>query len=316
MRSNTIILSREFQARYPRAATEIEGAAQLAGLKLFWLPTRNIWCRDFMPVQVSPQKWVKFSYRGYGSAGEGLKSYPWLRVGPCTWSLPLEGRKVIRSRIVLDGGNVVWSPDRKVAVLTEIIFRHNPDIPKVKLVCKLEKLLEAEIVLLPVEPGDDIGHTDGILHFVPGGQETRSVVLNDYARVGTRAYDAYARKLSKLLGDRDWSWSYIPNAYGKRPHITEHAFRKQFPMGDTFNPGFGYYVNFLRIAPDPLTFRPGLVLVPQFGIPEDAEALEVVRRAFPEKSGPWPLHIIRTVDCSRLSLEGGLVNCVTCDYAL
>lgn len=296
MTSNTVILSGHLGQRYPVPWLQIRQACSHASLRVVEIPTRNIWTRDFMPIQVGDH-FLKFHFRGFGGDDECFRTYPWLRVPPKTWSAPFAGRRIVRSRLALDGGNIIRNAGQSIAVLTEIVFRHNPQVPKTRLIARLEKLLQAEIILVPVEPGDDIGHTDGILKFIG----PRKVLLNDYARHPAKQYQRYAARVQKALAKANIAFQLFPYAYHKCPQLTLREFRARFPQADSFNPGFGYYINFLLAG--------RLALVPQLGIEEDAEALAMVARCYPQ-------HSVRPVDCSALSMEGGLVNCVTSDYAL
>jgi agmatine deiminase len=128
--------------------------------------TKNVWCRDWMPVQ-TPGGFVKFTYKGYGM----LEKYPQLRVDEHCWG---DFADAFRSDIILDGGNVVRWGDR--VLMTDIVFTHNPGYDRTLLRDTLSDLLEAEIIFLPVEPGDTLGHTDGIVRWIDQG----AVLLNYY----------------------------------------------------------------------------------------------------------------------------------------
>lgn len=285
--TNFVILSAKLLQRYPEVARDITEALDTAGVRWKTIKTANIWTRDFLPLQVG-EKFVSFAYRGYG----GFRQFPWLRVPAKTWNF-LDSTN---SRIVLDGGNCQRGAG--VAILTEMIFRHNPSIPRTRLIARLEKLLECEIVTVPVEPQDDIGHTDGTLKFIPGRRE---VLLNDYRRMGTKAYCRYAERVERALDKAGIAFHLFPYAYHRTPRLTEGQFRRDFPDADTFNPGLGYYINFLLVG--------NMVILPTFGIEEDAEAIDAVKRHL-------PTFAVRTADCSRLAMEGGLVNCVTMNYRM
>ena len=58
----------------------------------------------------------------------------------------------------------------------------------------------------------------------------------------------------------------------------------------------GVYVNYLELN--------NLIVIPVFGHEKDAEAVDVIRKAFPNKQ-------IETIDYSDVALEGGLLNCTT-----
>lgn len=299
----TIVISSHLVKRYPAVAIQLRALHNPVEIA-----TDNLWLRDFMPVQTGPSSFVKFVYQGYGMGG--LDQFPWLRVQQYEWKLKAFEGKVKQSRIRLDGGNVMYSPDRSLVLMTEMVFRHNLNIPKAKLITRLEKLLNAHIVTIPVEPGDDIGHIDGCCVFTPtthggsivGRKSTTArphVLLNNYRTMPRRSYQVYADKISEALLSANIDYTLFPYAYHRCPNITEHMFRRQFPQGDLLCPAFGYYINMLVFD--------GQISLPSFGIDEDTEALVMTKTFFPH-------HTVHQIDCRKLSMEGGLLNCITADY--
>lgn len=257
--------------------------------------TKNIWCRDYMPTQIEGNRFVKFNYKGYGtpdavSRGLAYNDYPQLVVPEECWT----GLGHVRmSDIVLDVGNV--SRRGSKAVVTEIIFRHNPQYQPQKLIAELESLLEAQLVLVPVEPGDDLGHADGILKWI----DDTTVFINDTTVMEDEDYDAYTQALTARLGAYGITAVPFTYAYDLCPEIDEAEFRRKYPDADDLNPGYGYYVNFLQVD--------GLILLPFFGIPRDEEAAALVRQYYPHSDCVG-------IDCADLSMEGGLLNCTTISY--
>jgi len=78
-------------------------------------------------------------------------------VGP---TLPWKG-ECRRSEVGLDGGNVVAWGDR--AIVTDKVFRENPGATWDGLIEALKADLGlAELIIVPREPFDPIGHSDGM----------------------------------------------------------------------------------------------------------------------------------------------------------
>ena len=128
----------------------------------------HIWTRDYMPVQVSKNKFVRFNY-----SPDYLKCYPEYK--PDTSAILSELKvKVIDSDIIIDGGNVISCGDK--VIMTEKIFRENPHYDHEVLIDTLSQLLEAEIVLIPEDYYDEYGHADGMVRYMG---EAR-VLLNNY----------------------------------------------------------------------------------------------------------------------------------------
>lgn len=165
----------------------------------------HIWVRDYMPVQVSKEKFIRFCY-----TPDYLQDSPEYK--PDTSAILSDlGIQVIDSDIIIDGGNVI-SCGNKV-IMTDKIIRENPHHHRDMLIDKLSQLLEAEIILIPEDRYDEYGHADGMVRYMGNG----SVLLNNYCD-----FDKTLRK--KLLAAlsphfdvielhydayTDKSWAYI-----------------------------------------------------------------------------------------------------------
>ena len=73
--------------------------------------------------------------------------------------------RITYSDINLDDGNVVFSPSKAKAVITDRVFSENPEYDKNTLLLELENLLEAEIIIIPSLESDMTGHADTMVHF-------------------------------------------------------------------------------------------------------------------------------------------------------
>ena len=84
----------------------------------------------------------------------------------------------IKSSIVLDGGNIGKST-RKV-ILTFNIFKENPSYPEPGLFFEVKNQLQVEhVIIIPQEPEDFTGHSDGMARFV----HNDTVLINKYPTV-------------------------------------------------------------------------------------------------------------------------------------
>jgi len=134
--------------------------------------TNSIWCRDYMPVQISQNKFVKFKYDPTYSPITNA-------VDTCT-DIGIESTV---SDIKVDGGNVVKS--RTKVIMTERVIidnkRHYPD--RERLIKKLKEALEVEqIIIIPEDPHDPFGHADGMVRFRDGVRDEKEVFVNDYTK--------------------------------------------------------------------------------------------------------------------------------------
>ena len=122
---------------------------------------KDIWARDYMPVRTKSGKYVSFRYEP-----RYLSDKPQLRTIYKTDIALQLALPVTYSSICLDGGNVVFSPSRERAVVTDRVLAENPAYDKTALLTALESLLEAEIILIPSLESDMTGHADGVVRFV------------------------------------------------------------------------------------------------------------------------------------------------------
>ena len=122
---------------------------------------KDIWARDYMPVKTKSGKYISFRYEpSYLADDSQLRTNFKTEIAP-HFTLP-----VTYSNINLDGGNVVLSPSKAKAVITDRVFSENPEYDKKILLTELEKLLEAEIIIIPSLISDMTGHADGAVRFV------------------------------------------------------------------------------------------------------------------------------------------------------
>ena len=232
--------------------------------------TKDIWCRDYMPVQTESGKFIQFTYD------------PSYLKGKKEWE---ESRSDVKevceknsidatfSDINLDGGNVLICDGR--AIISDRVFSENPTIEKDSLVNELSILLECEIIIIPAENDDFTGHADGMVRFV-----NRNTILGNKM---ADEYKYWQKDMQKVL--ETYNLTYIDV-----PFLTD--------IKDSKHPesAIGIYVNYLEVN--------NLIVVPIFNREEDAQAVEIIQRAFPDKQ-------IETINYNDIAQEGGLLNCTT-----
>lgn len=211
------------QGLYSRAFCQVHNSliSTLNQQQVEWaqLPCTNsplhIWARDYMPVQVSKNKFVRFIY-----SPDYLRDNPEYK--PDTSSILSEfGLTVTDTDLVVDGGNVVSCGDK--VIMTDKIFRENPHVARTKLIDTLALLLEAEVVLIPEDVHEEYGHADGMVRYMGDG----NVLLNNYCDFDK----ALRKKLLAALNPHfsitelhygsfsDKSWAYLNFL-----HVGQHIF--------------------------------------------------------------------------------------------
>lgn len=215
----------------------------------FLKSTKDIWCRDYMPIQTESGKFIQFRYAP--SYLKGNKEWEESR-SDVKEVCKVNGIDAQFSDINLDGGNVLICDGR--AILSDRIFSENPDWDKEKLVSELSKLLECEIIIIPAQKGDMTGHADGMVRFV----NRNMILVNDLAK----EYKYWREGMQKVV--EKFGLRYIDV-----PFITDIKGPKH-PLS-----AIGIYVNYLELN--------NLIVLPVFGREEDKQALEIIQKAFPDK---------------------------------
>jgi agmatine deiminase len=269
--TNVVYVADTLEPRFPAVFRGLKTILESHGIPLRVIPgTLDIWCRDYMPIQVAEHRFVQFRYAPDYLTGKYRHLRADGKIGP---NLPWIDN-CIRSEIVLDGGNVVKWTDK--LIMTEKVFHANPQWARRKLITELERLLEVDqIVLIPPEPEDVTGHADGVARFVDG----ESVLVNDYRRID-RNYRAVLLRRLKRTGLKICEIPYQP----------EPGSSQGMPSA------VGNFVNYLQVA--------SLVVVPSFGLADDAIARTILTTSFGE-------YATQMLPSHELAADGGVLNCCT-----
>jgi agmatine deiminase len=268
--TNRVCFSRLLPDRHPGLWTHLTEILRRHRIPITLLEnTRDIWARDYCPIQVGQSRYIKFRYQPDYLRGRYKRLITGDRI--CK---QIPGRSSCqRSRIVLDGGNVVAAKRR--VILTDKVFRENPDWDKAKLQAELQRLLETDCLLIPQAPDDPIiGHADGVARFLTEDL----VVINDYRRVASE----YGRRIRKMLSQRGITVEQMPYFYENR-------------KVEGIDSAVGNYVNFLRIGK--------LILVPAYNTRHDDRACATLQRLCSQA-------IVIPVSCKELARTGGVLNCI------
>ena len=267
----TVYMSELLMSRYPETCNNLIKILEKHHVNYSFIKgTKDIWCRDYMPVQTDSCKFIQFTYDP--SYLKGKKEWEESR-SDVIEICKKNNIDATFSDINLDGGNVLICDGR--AIISDRVFSENPTKDKDSLVNELSKLLECEIIIIPAEKDDFTGHADGMVRFV-----NRNTIL------GNRMADEYKywqKNMQKVL--ETYRLTYIDV-----PFLTDTK--------DSKHPesAIGIYVNYLEVN--------DLIVVPVFSREEDAQAIEIIQRAFPNKQ-------IETINYNDVAKEGGLLNCTT-----
>jgi agmatine deiminase len=246
------------------------------GIETNILPgTNDIWCRDYMPIQVGKDQFIQFSLTNdyYQKKNKHLRTDP----DPICQVLGIIPfiPEYKRQPIYLDGGNVIIG--YKKAIITNKVFKDN-NIPKNNLTDILTKALQVEkIIFIPREPGEYTGHADGMVRWV----DEKTVLANDYAKAGSDK-----KFINEFYG--------VLTRAGLDVRLVPYypVYSRNYDQ-----PANGCYINYLQVGQN--------IFLPTFeNEPADNEAIKHFSQIFGSEN-------IIPVPCSEIARLGGVLNCLS-----
>jgi len=236
----TIIISDLLIKNYAAIANSLCRILDKYAIKCEILETKDIWMRDFMPFLLDDGRLVSYDYDP-----DYLKDdkYSHLR----TKIQPLSDH----INLVLDGGNFVRHKNK--AIMTDKIFKENPTKTKTEIIEIIkQKCALNELVIIPRQPYDMLGHSDGMVRWI----DENSVLVNDFSNESKSFNDGLIRSLKK---------------YGlniKFMRYSEGFFSK--------TRDWGAYLNFIKIK--------DILIVPIYGMDDDDMAIEQIKKIYSDCS--------------------------------
>lgn len=156
--------------------------------------TKDIWCRDYMPIQVSKEKFHQFQFDpSYLFGYEDLK----------TNTAQIEIQDVIHSEkqiLKLDGGNVIRSKNK--VILTERIFKENHELSPIEICATLEEIFKCQVGFVADIEADLTGHIDGYVRFV----DDQTVLVNAL----DKEYKFWVESFHTLVRELDLEYIEVP----------------------------------------------------------------------------------------------------------
>ena len=246
--TNFVYLSAWIKTDFSDMSKELIRISEKAGICYDFLQqTDDYYCRDYMPVQVTRDKFVQFVFNpiSYFKPKE-LKHIS----NPVKIQINNKLAQPYYSRLILDGGNVVKG-ETKVIITDKVIRDNVYMMPEKKIIEELETLLEAEVIIIPALKEDKTGHADGMIRFI----DDNRVLINE------------------LGFEEDAKWEEQFKAVLKK-HRLEPV---EFPVFDPEdNTAAGIYINYLHVGK--------LIVVPFFNHPEqkNKEVLDQLTELYPD----------------------------------
>jgi agmatine deiminase len=273
--TNTIYFSEllKTDSRFSGSSKQIFSTLNDIGAKYEFLPnTKDIWARDYMPIQISNDKFIEYTYDPDYLQGNSeeietreLKTYPDIVCDTI-------GLKTTKTDIIIDGGNVVKS-ENSIILTDKVVWENERLYSEKQLIKKLHDLFEVDkVVLIPWDEECEYGHADGMLRFI---SNEKVLISGFYEKADDKLKKWILESLDNAKIDRDWL------------RISEKE------MEDNIA-----YINFLQTK--------DLIIVPSLNRPEDDIAVVEILKHFPKYADR-----IDKVDMREIIRHGGALNCIT-----
>ncbi|MEM8679002.1 MAG: agmatine deiminase family protein [Planctomycetota bacterium] len=264
--------------------------APIRRIQFHLIPTNDAWVRDYGPTVVRathpgfglpPRLAVRWDFNAWGG-----KYPPWDQdqAAGATMARTLE-LPAISGSMILEGGAIETNGAGLLLTTTDCLLNpnRNPLLTRETIEAKLHKLLGIDQVIWLTASlmGDDTdGHIDQLVRFV---SPTRLLVVSP----GNRQHpnDASLAALGKQVEQAAHHHGLEVQSLPPPPPIS--AGQQPLPAS---------YANFY-VANQ-------LVLVPQFGVPTDAEACRILADCFPQRR-------VIGFDCSAVVEGLGAIHCLT-----
>ena len=236
--------------------------------------TRDIWARDYMPVQVGADRFVRYIYDPDYLQEDKDRITDWTLIP----RLDLKW-KVEATNLILDGGNIVKCRD--FVIMTDKVFIENErlGLSHDQVMDELKRLF-GDVVIVPwnkEDKWDYCGHADGLVRQVEGN----TVLLNNLCN-----HEESSKHRERILEVfRERGIEYIELDFGPGYHgVNDWA-----------------YLNFLRVG--------DIIFMPTIERPDvDGEALRQLSAIYGCKVVPVPfLSVVK----ANGKYGGGALNCVS-----
>lgn len=236
--------------------------------------TKDIWIRDYMPIQIEQNKFVVYDYNPDYLKSSGTT---YLTDSHVAYNGYIPEDFCKDSGIILDGGNFVKCGDW--VVMTDKVFGENGYAKDdSEFYCRLIDIFDSDVIVLPWHPdnretldADVYGHADGMIKWTGGNR----ILMTNHRESHPDEADEIRRRLEK------------------------QGFKVIEMLFDVKEPNTDYnwaYINYLQVGDN--------IIMPIFGIEEDKQALKYIKEAN-------PFCEVRTIRLRDIASQGGGLHCIT-----
>ena len=302
---NSVFFADFLQEMFPKLVANLKAILREYGYEPKFIPSTDntlvgkrlsIWVRDYMPIQRDIYDHVLFEYQPdylvntkkyapHLPNGKKVLIDPTIEMDALDFT---KGNPQFPNGLNIDGGNMLRCGD--YIVMTDKVFDENPTWKQQDIVDVLNKLFDKSLIFLPWYKREWCGHTDGIVRYIGNGK----ILLNTY---GFPEYD----KTDEFFMHRFYN-RLLP--YFGKENIKVLSFEKTDKASDYR----WAYVNWLQLE--------DVLIIPQFGVHEDEEALQQIESFMPDYKGRirqvmLEPEYIEHAKPKNLADLGGCLNCAS-----
>lgn len=239
----------------------------------FLTGTKDIWAVDYMPIQITKEKFVRFKYDPDYLHCNDMEH---LITNAKNVSETI-GFSSKYSSLKVEGGNVIKGKNK--VIMCDKVLKDNIAWNKSQkqIIDELINCFEVEeIIFIPTHPEDFIGHADGMIRFI----DDDNVIINDLKS----DYKYFGDYLISILKKHNLNFKEIPcNIQNPKDKWDAR----------------GIYINYLQMK--------DVIFAPQYKgnfKKEDERAIKVLTDIFPKSK-------IIPVICNSIAKDGGVLNCIS-----
>ena len=247
--TNKLFLADCLETKQPKFFQRFERVLSECYIQHQFLPNaKDIWAVDYMPIQISKDKFIQFTYNpDYLNTPYYQKT-----ISNVDFICKEIGIETIKSKLIIDGGNIVKCQNK--VIMTDKVFNENKNLSKNEIIKQLIELFEIEeLIFIPWDNiNDEIGHADGMVRFI--NEDT--ILINDYS-----------------IEDEKFQYDFRLAIDKARLNVVELPYNpvlKQNSISAT-----GIYINYLQMEQ--------AILLPIFNSKQDDIAFKVIEECFKEK---------------------------------
>jgi len=273
--TNTVYFSSLLEEKYPKIWIALDRVLKEYEVPHYLLEkTNDIWARDYMPIQISKDKFIEYRYDPDYLQGNSenietreLKTYPDIVCDTIRL-------KTIKTDIIIDGGNVVKS-ENAIILTDKVVWENKRHYSEKQLIKELHDLFEVDkVVLIPWDEECEYGHADGMLRFI----NNETVLISGFYNYNK---NGFMDSVLEPLKQNKLNWEWLDLKKEKEDNIA--------------------YINFLQTK--------DIILLPKLG-KEDADknAYQQIKKHYVDSG---IAKNIAQVKINNIVRHGGALNCIS-----